>query len=346
MACEKEEDVRSNSNSPVLSGILYLEEGVPLAKATVSIDSIQEFTVKTDENGQFRINNVPKGVCKLHISKIFDDKAFSYRFIDIDVLTDISFDNQKMLNPVRITCELDSVSNILTVRWNKSQAEDFAEYELAGHSSSGSLYYSSTYINDTITTFQLKINSDYDIRIFERNNEGRMTGSNIMYVTTENNFLKYGDFEDVVGFNTNWHIISGQVDIVDLNQYRGKYCLLMQAAIDTANSNTVQSKISTYYVNLEKGEEYELSFWYKWNTGLASKWYPFHFYYFQDSNRFLNKTITPEGVPYGYSYILTEGIEWKQYKVSFYPSGISSCQFVFVDNIDNLYLDDIKIRKL
>jgi hypothetical protein len=349
--CNKEEEIPGSATYDI-SGKLYMNT-LPVKNVKLNIDDLEQYKTTTDDEGRFLIENVSAGDHKLNAVFNDNDQSFSQRSFDLVVNTDLILNNLKLPNPVTISCTLDSLTNIVTISWNKSDAEDFREYKLYSHSSSGldettgTLEHVATDANDTIMEIQLESYTKRYFRVFVMNDMGQLGGSNIISATSSFiNLLTYGDFEDSAGFFATWEV-GGNVSIVDSNQINGDYCLLLQSMSDTANNSYTVCSFTYPQILLQQNEEYELSFWYKWKKGISFWMYPLYFYYTQDNERFLNVIITPPGEYYDWSWILIEeDLEWTYYSVRFYPNSASSVQFYFEGSIDELYFDDLKLKKV
>ena len=109
---------------------------------------------------------------------------------------------ENLLLPVPVKLlEPESVSSTsIKLNWNRCNADDFREYKIYIHhtnaldESSGTLLHIATDVNDTTLSIKegdfwwagttLTPNSTYYFRVFVMNSHGRMSGSNILDVTT------------------------------------------------------------------------------------------------------------------------------------------------------------------
>lgn len=350
-SCNKEDSPESSVFN--ISGRL-LVNSIPTKNVTVNIDELEQYKATTDEKGHFVIENVTKGEHILNASSNEDDQSFTQRSFEIDVNADLILNNLELPNPVTVTYTLDSLTNLVTISWNKSFAEDFREYKLYSHSSSGldentgTLEHVATDPNDTIKQIQLESNIDRYFRVFVMNDYGQLGGSNIIGVTSSFiNLLIYGDFEDSIGFFSTWDIKWGNISIVDSNQYNGNYCLLLQSINDTATNEHGTCSFSYPQILLEQNKQYELSFWYKWKKGIAHVMYPILIAYLQDNHEIFLEIINPPGDIYNWDWIIIEeDLEWTYYSIKFYPNSSSSVQFFFECNFTELYFDDIHLKKI
>ena len=333
-----------------------MANSIPLMNVEVDIDELEQYKTVTDEEGRFVIKNVSRGEHELNAVHKNNDQSYTQSSFDIDVNSDLLLDSLPLPNPVVITYDLDSLTNVVSIRWNRSLAEDFREYKLYSHSTSGldentgELVHVATDVNDTIKEIQLESNTLIYFRVFVMNDFGKLGGSNIINISSSFiNLLTYGDLEDPEGFFSTWNIIqgNGNIYIVDSNQYAGNYCLLFQSTNDTVTGAHGSCVISHPQILLEQNKEYELSFWYKWKKGISADMYPLFFYYKQDNQYYLNEIITPPGEYVDYAWIIIEeDLEWTYYSITFYPNSASSVQFFFEGNINELYFDNIQLKKV
>lgn len=355
IGCEK--DNPNDSNAPTkfdVSGSVLINS-VPIENVTVDIDDLELYRTTTNEEGWFVIKDVSVGEHKLNAVIEDYDQSFVQKSYDIDVNSNLELDNLLLPNPVIVKSALDSTTNIVTIHWNKSFDEDFREYKLYSHHNSGldettgTLEHVTIDRNDTIKEIQLESNTLGYFRVFVMNDYGKLGGSNIIDVTSSFiNLLTYGNFEDPDAFFSTWTTnVYGNVSIVDSNQLNGNFCILLQAMIDTAEWSCTHSEFRSPQILLQENEEYELSFWYKWKKGFSHHMYPLYFYYRQDNENYLNVMITPPG-PWIYNQwiLIEEDIEWTYHSISFYPNSSSAAKFYFEGNIDELYFDDIQLKKI
>lgn len=358
IGCEKDNSDNSDDSSSLttynVSGRVLLNS-VPKENVTIDIDDLIQYLTTTNEEGWFTIKNVSVGEHKLNAMIEENDQSFVKKSFDINVNSNIELDNLLLPNPVTILCSLDSTTNIVTIHWNKTIEEDFKEYILYSHSNpgldenTGTLEHVTLDRNDTIKEIQLESNSIRYFRVFVMNDSGKLGGSNIVDVTSSFvNLLTYGDFEDPEAFFSTWTTSNNEnINIVDSNQFNGDYCLLLQGMNDTVNFSWNSYEICSPQILLHKNEEYKLSFWYKWKKGLAFSMFPLNFSYRQDDEDYLFTIITPPGQPiYGDWLLIEYDLEWTKYSVSFFPTSNSAANFYFSGTIDELYLDDVQLKKI
>jgi hypothetical protein len=170
----------------------YLSNGTgPVANAVVDLNDLVQFRVSSDNEGFFEINNVPSGAHKLNYQVNLESGSFSKVTEDIQLTSDLFLDNLMLPDPVSLndaTIQRNVVSNEVSLSWNKYEGNDFREYKLYKHSTSGldettgELLHVATTINDTLFTTTLPHSSETYFRVFIRDNFGLLGGSNIVEV--------------------------------------------------------------------------------------------------------------------------------------------------------------------
>lgn len=183
-------------------------DGAPLADAQVSLDDRLDWTARTDEAGRFDITGVTPGEHDLKILKTFDDGRFTLLNGVVGLMdTDLVLDALRLPKAVSLAAPTDVAARSATLSWSATDADDFREYKLYRHSSSGldettgELIHVSTIRGET--TF---VDDDLDplseryYRVFVLNEFGQLGGSNIVAVTTPNeNLLRNPGFEAGAG---------------------------------------------------------------------------------------------------------------------------------------------------
>ncbi len=337
-----------------VSGYLYIRNE-PIASAEVTIDGMVQYNTTSDDQGYFKIQNVSAGNHKLSAYKVTIDSSFIEASYDIDVNTNLILDSLLLPNPVKIVfCSLDSLSNEVTISWNRSVATDFREYKLYSHYSSGldettgTLEHVSTEIGDTTVILKVASGTQRFFRVFVMNDFGRLGGSNIKTITGVNiNLLTGGDFEDESQFFSSWQVY-GNVYIIDTLKFNGNKCLFFNGLIDTIDIAFSQCRIQSPPFLVEKNMEYELSFWYK-ARGLAHMMMPLEFNYTQDNQTFLytifgDKEFQGSWVPNSPVKRLN-GVDWTFYSISFIPNNNSAITFYLGGTTTELYFDDLQIKR-
>ena len=350
-ACKK--DKEENNDLFTISGYI-LSDGEPMGDAEVNVDMLEQYKATTNDEGYFSIDNVSPGKHTLNAVKTFEMGYYIKRSFDVDLNTDVLLDELILPNPVAIVgVVMDTIENLVTVSWNSSRADDFREYKLYSHNTTGldentgTLEHVATIREDTVFTLAMPNATTRYFRVFVMNEYGQLGGSNIVRATSSNkNLLTFGEFEDPNMFFQTWNV-SGNVYIVDTIQKVGNSCLLLMSKIDTVNSEWTICRFDHPQFLLEENVAYELSFWYK-ARGLGHMMYPLYFYYEQENERYLETIIGSDwaGAWWNNTPIkILEGVDWTFYSETFYPSNSSAIKFYFSGNIDELYFDQLQLKK-
>lgn len=344
-----------------VSGVL-ISEGIRVKNATVDIDGLLQYTAVTDAEGFFIIENVPAGRHALNMKKGGTDDSFIQKSIDIDLHnSDLYFNSLVLPNPVMIDgISLDSLTNRVTIRWNRSTAEDFREYKLYSHATSGldettgHLEHVTIDRNDTVKTLQLENLVQRFYRVFVMNEYGKLGGSNVVNISSVNkNIIPGGDF-DHPGDLDPW-TLTGNILIDPLNAYAGSGSLLLASVLDTVNNN-LSGTIDRWPVSenkmhvtlaLEKDRDYTLSFWYRL-SGFGYMMYPFNFYYFQNNGQKIYTTV------YDYNWAGTwiplspfkilDDTGWLYFSKTFTSDSESNAVFHITGQVENIWIDRLEIR--
>jgi hypothetical protein len=348
--CQKEE----KSTIFSVSGYLKMND-MPVSGATLIIDELEQYKATSDANGYFHIDNVSQGIHKLKAEKKYSDNTYILKSSDLDVNTDISLDNLILPNPVSIVdLTLDSTNNKVTIRWNKSLAEDFREYKLYSHNTSGLdettglLEHVATDPSDTSVVLQMVTGSTLYYRVFTMNEYGQLGGSNVESISSVNiNLFTGGDFEDEALFYSKWQVGNngnGEVQIIDSISHDGNKCLLMHCLHDTILSQYGLCSIQRQPFLVEKNVEYEVSFWYK-ARGLAMM-NPLNFNYMQDNQNYFYNFIGDNwpGV-YSNGVKILEGVDWTYFYGTFIPNNNTAITFYFMTSVSEIYIDNLSLKK-
>jgi hypothetical protein len=176
-----------------VSGIVY-QNGLPINNVSVDIGGIK---TNTDIKGSFEIAGLPEGGHILNILKKNGNKkgadtvAFVERSFKINLPEDTLLEYLKLPEPVLIKLISRTSKEGATIGWTQTDIEDFREYKLFRHSTSGldattgDLIQVSTTANDTTFTDTFELGSEgYFYRVYVMNDFGRLGGSNIISVST------------------------------------------------------------------------------------------------------------------------------------------------------------------
>jgi len=182
--CEKEKD----TGALTVSG--YLTNGTgPVVKAKVNLDDLVQYSTTSNSEGFFEISNVPEGEYQLNFSVGSESESFSKNSEKIRLSSDLLLERLLLPDPVTIgepEIERDFESNEVTLSWSTYTGDDFREYKLYKHSTSGldettgELLHVATLAQDTTYTLTLPHSSETFFRVFVKDNLGLLGGSNIL----------------------------------------------------------------------------------------------------------------------------------------------------------------------
>jgi len=351
ISCEK------NTNYSI-EGIL-LSDGIPLKNAIVDIDGLEQYKTSTNSDGYFTIQDVSKGTHSLNTKKNYTNGSYIQKSYNLNINNNLNLNELLLPNPVTLlSISIDSTNNLATIKWNKSHADDFREYKLYSHSSSGldettgTLEHIATNVNDTTKEIQLNSFTETFFRVFVLNNYGQLGGSNILSVHSMNtNLLVGGDFESESLFNEHWTIISGTINIIDSFYYAGNNCLFMQNII-IPDSWEVEESLIDIPVQFDKNIEYKLSFWYKISGIARMDHHTLYFYYYQEDENQLETNLSFElgsdfwlgdWIPGG-PFKNLDDTGWLYYSKTFVPSSTSPARFKIGGQIENIMFDNLEIK--
>ncbi|RKY94985.1 MAG: hypothetical protein DRQ01_01005 [Ignavibacteriae bacterium] len=191
-----------------VSGYVYMKSE-PVNDATINIDGKINYPTTSNSDGYFEIKDVPEGEHVLSVMKDANNNGgFSERNYDLEVFNDVVLNSLTLPEPVFVYQPIITIQGI-ELAWSPTDANDFREYKVFRHTSSGidenhgDLIHVSTSRNDTILIDQ-DFNSltNYYYRVYVMNDVGRLGGSNIVNIQTPNkNIVLNGDFEVISGNN-------------------------------------------------------------------------------------------------------------------------------------------------
>jgi len=194
----KKEDEEEFSGIPDIKGTVTFDNGSYANNSRVFLNNSLKTTTSSD--GSFIIKDVTQGNYELKIAS--DSTADGYS----ELIQDIVVENRDLLLeilrlPVPVKLESrDIKSNSLNLIWSKCAASDFREYQIYIYSTAGldettaTRLRIKTNINDTSLSvkegdfwwagYTLSPGDTYYFRAFVMNSYGRMSGSNVLEVTT------------------------------------------------------------------------------------------------------------------------------------------------------------------
>jgi hypothetical protein len=182
-----------------IRGNAVYDNGEPVNQGSVLLDDADKAV--TDEQGFFEIPDVPAGRYTLKITSSDSTGRYTSSETDIDLKGgDLDLEQLLLPLPVRLHEAEELSSRSLTLRWDRSHADDFREYKVYIHHSSaldestGTLLHIATEPGDTVLRVDagdfwwggatLTPNTTYYFRVFVMNAYGRHSGSNILEATT------------------------------------------------------------------------------------------------------------------------------------------------------------------
>ena len=348
--CRKDDDKDTNYD---VSGYLYTN-GQPIANASVNLDDMVQYQAISGSDGYFEIKGVSEGDHNLKTVKTYEDGSFITRSFELDVNGDLMLNFLLLPNPVSLLgVDIDTLLNEVTVRWNKSSADDFREYKIYSHTTSGldettgKLEHVATFRDDTLVTLPIPNATTMFYRVFVLNAFGQLGGSNIESTTSGNrNFFTGGDFEDEALFLSAW-TVEGNAYIIDSVSYNNSKSLYFFADWDTAGFDWTTFVIDSPPLLLNKNEVYKLSFWYKARGFGYLMNLSFCLYYEQDNQNYLFTDFYPAV----WEPIWSDGMlgyfdeDWTYYSLTFFPTSDGAVQFTFFGSVDQFFIDDLQLKR-
>jgi hypothetical protein len=293
-----------------VSGQILLDD-VPVSNATVTIDNSLNWSTSTDKNGNYIIKNVNSGKHNIvirystkNISKIntnadqnfipaSNNDSISYVEInkEISVYQDLILASLKLPKPVIMLPISSTTESSIVIKWSATDAEDFREYKLFRHLTSGldettgELVHVSTSRNDTVfTDTKLTPLTNYYYRVYIMNDYGKLGGSNIVSSQTlVKNYIINGDFEsgeDILSVWKNYlgeygyYGMFGKISFSDSIKKNGNRSLFLTADKETDTYGLMLTRAQIIVGTKDgidsKNKKYKISFWIK-TSGEISK---------------------------------------------------------------------------
>jgi hypothetical protein len=359
MSCKKDTTITSNNKNTVSGKIV--SNSIPVANATVSLNKQQNYSTQTDSNGSFSISNVPDGSYSLNINKINPDGTSQERTANITVTEDLTLQSLLLPRPIKILTPANITGTSMMVSWNSTDANDFREYKLYRHSSSGldentgTLIHVSTSISDTLFEDNgLSPITQYYYRVFVMNDFGKLGGSNIVSSKTSNiNYVQNGSFEDTVGFPKWWRYGNTSTDstalLTNITSKEGNYSLVMVAKPFSEYGVTgVRSRLKSGFAKVAEGD-YKISFWVK-VQGIPDYVSSYNWNSFAGSENYIagisNDNTFPIGVKRG-SIVENEWV-YVESQVKILDMYYKNYGFYFeiASYCNKVWFDDIKLEKV
>ncbi len=273
VSCNEKSTNPESNLFKVAGKVIYKNK--PVENATISLNELQNYTTQSDVNGNFQITNVPKASYNLKVQKIFENGSYLSKSSTLEVNNDIYLDALRLPTGVTLYEAKNVTASEASISWSPTDANDFREYKLFRHVSSGidentgTLVHVSTSIVDTIfKDSKLEPLKDYYYRVYTMNEYGKLGGSNICKLTTQNNnLIQNGDFEEVGidSLPTTWDFRSNKdiFKIIIGNQaHSGNNYLLINPTRYVYDSSWGSLQYLVPYTNLISGSQYTISFWY------------------------------------------------------------------------------------
>jgi hypothetical protein len=268
LSCDSDDE-----STPGLKGIVINSSRLPVIGANVFLfDDTGDFhQTTTADDGRFSFTQMAPGEYILKVQSTEANGSFMELQKNVTIASTES--DQTLELPVGVTLfEPETIADhSVEVKWNKSGLDNFLEYKLYRHSTSGldettgTLVHVATSVNDTVfNDTELLDKETYFYRVFVRNTFGLYGGSNIIQVTTsQGNHVTNGDFE--LGLEA-WHLFTPD-PCVELAQDPTSPAgsAVLKAEIADAQKANISSEIyqTINHTGLVEGETYTLSFWAK-----------------------------------------------------------------------------------
>lgn len=240
-----------------------------LSNVSVTLEGVATYKTITDNNGNFEIKGIEKGMYFLNYKQVFSDSSFRANSLRLNITNDTSLTNLLLPAPVRMYAATGISSNSANLSWSKCFDPGFYEYKIYRKENSGldettgTLVHVSTNANDTsFADTNLSENSDYYYRVYVMNNYGKLGGSNLVNFNTLNGtYLLNGSFENFNGtVATDWNNFQYSKVVLDSSSPDGIHCL----SIDIPVYHYALSFGDIYQLPtsvLQSGIKYELSGW-------------------------------------------------------------------------------------
>lgn len=352
--------VRNEDAFKVSGYITYNNQAIE--NVNIKIDDKYNLGAVTDANGYFEISGVAKGDHQLHITKEISTllkstqhstSNFSEKTIDININEDTQLNNLRLPKAVDLYDAKNITESSAEIYWSPTDDSEFREYKLYRHNSSGldestgTLIHVSTSINDTsFIEDDLNPLQKYYYRIFAMDNFGRIGGSNIINLTTNNVMVVLnGGFEELSNeIPLNWILTPNEFG--NPNNY-----------IKIVNNNSYEGNNSIEFHHAE-----ESGFWEMWisqtidnNSLVAGATYILTLNYKSDFtlNRYLNLILRNPTINLRLNAPLqfNDNGEWKELSYEFgLPSDIGNNNIELllhfgIPGIKSWWIDNVKIER-
>lgn len=271
----KDNTSNPTGNYSVSGKLIY--DGSPLPDATVSLDNRIDLTTQSNSGGEFSINNVPGGDYNIIVEKTNPDGSFIKKSDDISVTDDIFIESLILPKGVNLFEPTNISATSMQLIWTSTDANDFREYKLYRHTSSGldettgTLIHVSTAISDTqFTDDDLYPLTPYFFRVYFMNEYGQLGGSNIVSSTSLNkNIIQNGSFEEVSSnFPINWNTWGEEGKFLSNSEtaQEGSKSVKINLALEDGGVFSWGMYQQITPTEFEQEETYKISFWCKTDT--------------------------------------------------------------------------------
>jgi len=262
-------------------------ENDAIEQVTVSIDGKANLTTSTDANGYFEIPGVVQGDHELQIRKELNVQSettnesvvsVSEKTVEISVNENIEIENLRLPKAVVLQEGQNITQSSADISWSPTDDNEFREYKLYRHNSSGldettgDLIHVSTSLNDTIfTDNELNPAEQYFYRVFIMDDFGKIGGSNIIDLTTDNlQIIGNGGFESLSTDElANWNLFpndggnpSNSINISMMDPFEGTNSIEFHHA-EASGCWELWISQSINKASLVAGATYKVNFAYK-----------------------------------------------------------------------------------
>jgi hypothetical protein len=354
-SCEK--TTTGPSGSYNVSGTV-ISHGAPVRGASVSLNKIVNYTTESDSLGHFSIQNVPAGDYALYMQKTNADGSYMEKTTTVSVTGDVVLQALILPRGVSLQNPANVTGSAMAIRWNPTDANDFREYKLFRHTTSGldentgTLVHVSTAINDTsFDDTGLDPLVQYYYRVYVMNEYGRLGGSNIVTSKTLNlNYLTNGGFENPTDHLTWWDQTrtGGIVSVTDSLQKEGTYSLqLISVPFSEYGITGERASIASGYVDLAEGD-YIISFWVR-VEGIPASVDTYDWWTFVGSEKYVAGIVNFNMFPIGIQSGSVKEGEWthveKKVRLLDYYYGMYGFYFEVRSFCHKAWFDDFRIVK-
>lgn len=280
ISCQKSTDDPFAKDTYTLTGKIAADNH-NVGNVEIVLDGAKHYQTTSDNNGNFTINEIEKGLYNMNLKKSSPDSSFVGDTYQITINSDTTISNLELPDPV-IMYNPENISfQSATLLWSKCNSNRFYEYKVYRKNdqgldeNTGELIYVGTNRSDTIfSDNDLLENTDYYYRVYVLNNFGKLGGSNIVHVKTpEGTYVKNGSFEFFGNDSTanDWiYATQGDFNFADYSRVvydstapEGDYVLSIDIPVyhHALSFGDLYQVINSKYI--KQNTRYEMSFWVK-----------------------------------------------------------------------------------